>query len=215
MNGFFAWNRHLFFCYFWVFMPNLVLFISFACTRSDNNHIETHSYLDDQQCLMKEKISLIETIKNSPADCQEKSVPTSPKLYAHFLGQSLDQEEICFDDIIHNKTGTLKCAPGPFEVQKKSTFNDQESCWEFTSLPNYFIWHLDKDNALEETFLITDQSGFPIKAQIVKLQKDNDATLVLFPKTTLKSNSKHYIYLVTKNHESIKTWIQPIIIANN
>jgi hypothetical protein len=145
------------------------------------------------------------------SNCGGGKDQTTPVLYAHFLETTL-KDEICFTDVITNKSGSINCAPGPFLIERKNTADMSEKQWTFNVMPDYFVWHLENQSFLDERFYITNQSGFPLRSQIIKLQNGNSATLVLFPKIDLAADTKYYIYLTTDTKDTKTTWIQPIAV---
>ncbi|OPZ23687.1 MAG: hypothetical protein BWZ03_00420 [bacterium ADurb.BinA186] len=62
-------------------------------------------------------------------------------------------------------------------------------------------------------FYMTDQSGFPVKSQTIKINQEKDSLLVLLPKTKLEIGKTYYLYLVQKQETDQKTWIQPLAIT--
>jgi len=162
----------------------------------------------EEQCVEFDHQTENLSLKRNNIGCRGDR-PNEPLLSAHFLQQSLHQE-ICFEDVVYNSTNALSCAPGPFLIEGGSVVDVEENIWELSSTPDYLVWHLDNKNS-KESFYITNRQGFPIRAQTIKLQNEQDATMVLLPKNELVPGTKYYIYLIVE--ESKQTWIQPVAIA--
>ncbi len=141
--------------------------------------------------------------------CEGTRSNHAPNLYAHSLEQTLHMD-ICFEDVIYDKSGKLFCAPGPFPIEDGSIIDLAENAWKLSSTPDYFVWHLENRTSLDESFYITNQQGVPIKAQSFRLQNDKDATIVLMPKAPLVQGAKYYIYLIQKTAQKSYKWVQPI-----
>lgn len=147
------------------------------------------------------------------ANCPGDKEPSSPILYAHFLQTTL-KDDIAFDDVIDNRNGTINCAPGPFALGEKDP-ETKENAWSFLHTPDYFVWHIENQSLLDVRFNITNQGGFPLRSQVIKLKTVSSSSLVLFLKTDLIPNSTYYLYLTTKSENSEKTWIQPISVSTS
>lgn len=183
----------------------LILLFGHSCRKND-----IPASIDDGQSLEIEQDPAGLSIFSS--NCNgTKSSDDLPILYAHFLGFTL-KDDICFSDVVDNKDGVISCAPGPFLATQKNSLEGLEQ-WTFATMPDYLVWHLEDESLLDERFYITNQTGFPLRAQIIKLQKDTTATLVLFPKMDLTLDTPYYIYMTTETKDAKKTWIQPIRIS--
>ncbi len=122
----------------WAYGVAFVLSFSggWSCTKSSPQK----TLSDDEQSSMvidiKDPVlSIFET------NCDANKDKITPVLYAHYLGETL-QDEICFTDVINNKNGMLNCAPGPFVIEQKNTIDALDKCWTFRTMPDYFVWHL-------------------------------------------------------------------------
>lgn len=174
---------------------------------SVNADVENQSSMEDYRTLVGDGLS-----KRDWSGCGQKTNGKTPVLYAHFLEQTLN-DKICFEDVLTNISGALNCAPGPFLFEQENAVDVNEKQWELKAMPDYFVWHLDNRELIDESFFITNQSGFPIRSQTLKLQNDKDSTVVLLPKTALTPGVNYYIYLVLTTKDARQTWIQPIAAA--
>ncbi|HXW53605.1 MAG TPA: hypothetical protein VEL47_05830 [Myxococcota bacterium] len=177
-----------------------------SCKKPDTN-------LDPAQgeCRLVDDQSLA-IFKPQIPGCSPTKSNNAPNLYAHFFEQTLHQE-ICFADVIYDKSGALTCAPGPFLIENGSVIDLAENAWKLSSTPDYFVWHLENRHSLDESFYITNQQGFPLKSQSLRLQNEKDSTIVLLPKAPLLPGAKYYIYLVKKAAQKNYKWVQPIVTA--
>lgn len=131
-------------------------------------------------------------------------------IYAHYIQQTMN-DTVCFEDVISNQAGKVSCSPGPYLTEGQA-LDQKNGKWTFKSTPDYFTWHLGRDFA-DQNIYITNQNGFPIKSQVIRLQNKDEATLVLLPKAVLDEGSSYYIYLTFNQNNSRQTWIQPIAIG--
>jgi|GEM_PF-6904800 len=145
--------------------------------------------------------------------CVGSRLSHAPNLYAHFFEQSL-HKDICFEDVLYDKSGYLMCAPGPYLIDEGNVVDAAENEWQLSSTPDYFVWHLENRTSFDESFYITNQQGFPLKSQSLRLQNDKDATVVLLPKAALIPGAKYYVYLVVRTATKSEKWVQPITASN-
>lgn len=189
--------------YLWTFGVLIVSIIVSSCKGP-----EPKAALPDQgECTLASEQALASYKRLFPS-CTGNKPTNAPNLYAHFLEQSLN-DELCFEDVLSNKSGGFHCSPGPFLIEGGGVVDLVENEWKLSSTPDYFVWHLDNNAATDEHFYITNQQGFPIKSQAIRLQNDEDATMVLLP-SALAPGVKYYIYLTVNSPDSRKIWIQPI-----
>lgn len=189
---------------YFIWAYGLIWLFSQSCTKH-----EPPLSIDDGQSLEIEQDPAGLSVFAS--NCNGSKNTDSPLLYAHFLETTL-KDDICFSDVVDNKDGVISCAPGPFLAEQNNSLEALEQ-WTFAAMPDYLVWHLEDQSLLDERFYITNQTGFPLRAQIIKLQKDTTATLVLFPKMDLTLDTTYYIYMTTETKDAKKTWIQPIRLS--
>lgn len=148
----------------------------------------------------------------SQSNCVGQKDGSTPILFAHFLETSL-QDEVKFSDVLENKSGAIDCAPGPFALEQKKLLEMPENVWTFSRMPAYFVWDVGSQTSRDERFLLTNQAGFPLRAQVnLKVKKNNDSLLILLPKSNLSPDTTYYLYLTRESKEGATTWIQPIMI---
>lgn len=195
---------------FWAMSFVLVLSSCNSCKTEKNADLSILK--DDVSSLPADYLLGKPPKKPGDAACSvKKRKSNSPNLSAHFIEQSLS-DDMCFEDVINilKKGGELHCAPGPFLIEDGSIVDVEKNEWELAKTPDFFAWNLENKGFVDENFYITNQHGLPIKSQAIRLQNDNDATVVLLPKTDLLPGVKYYIYLVVNTKDSKRTWIQPI-----
>lgn len=193
----------------WAFkcLPSWIL-VGFGCVLySSCRKIEPPTLVEHAMCQLPEQPH--NELKSMALTCQGQHAAGTPLLYAHFLEQSL-KDDICFEDVVNNDNGELSCAPGPYLIEHRNVVHIKDKLWKMRAMPDYFVWHLDNQDASRGNIYITNQSGYPIKAQIIKLEGDGESTLVLFPKTTLSPGQYYYIYLTVSNKDQEQQWIQPL-----
>lgn len=145
------------------------------------------------------------------SSCKNKEIDT-PILFAHFLQQTL-KEDVCIDDVMSNTGGRHICSPGPFRIEEGSSADVSDKQWSLEALPDYFVWRLDFKDTVDENFLITNQSAFPVKSQSFKLQNGDETILVLLPnKNALTPGSRYFIYLTVNSKDAPRRWVQPFTI---
>lgn len=182
----------------------------FALISSCTSRSPAPTVEHEEQCVMAESHPLIdEGLRKIASGCRGLHNGDVPVLYAHFLETSLE-DGVCFADVVNNVTGALSCAPGPFLIDHRNVVDTPEQFWHLANMPDYFVWHLDGQNFIEENFYITNQSGFPIKSHVIKLESDQQSTLVLFPKIALQPNVTYFLYMTLTKNTSQDIWIQPI-----
>lgn len=161
----------------------------------------------DEQSLEIHRENLLQkSLRRSSADSTLKNTA----IYAHFIPQTLS-DEVCFEDVFNNQDGEMSTSPGPYR-SAGGTLDPSNAPWKLLTTPDYFVWHLSPDS-LDQDIYITNQNGFPIKSQVIRLQNDDEATMVLLPKAVLDNGSTYYIYLTFNENQDKQTWIQPLIIA--
>jgi hypothetical protein len=135
-----------------------------------------------------------------------------PLLFGHYFNSAPADAELSIKDILANKNAELVCPPGPFLVDGNHAVDIDEKKWALSNLPDYFLWYTPA-NPEHYEFYLTTQNGFPLKAQSLKLNQEQDSLLVLLPKNKLESGKTYYLYLVQKSGQSKQTWIQPLQLA--
>jgi hypothetical protein len=165
----------------------------------------TASFSSDEQSLEIKKENLLSSSLKRYSHCPNGEKSTT--IYAHFLEQSLDN--VCFEDIVSNQGGDISCSPGPYLVEGSTI--DKSGRWNLDATPDYFIWHLGLDS-IDQNIYMTNQNGFPIKSQVIRLESADEATLVLLPKAALDKGSLYYIYSTLSQNDKQQTFIQPVMI---
>lgn len=156
------------------------------------------------------------SIVASRSNCIGQKDSSTPILFAHFLETSL-KDNVQYSDILENKIGAIDCAPGPFALEQKKLLEMPENVWTFSRMPAYFVWDVGNQTSSDAGFLITNQAGFPLGAQVnIRVQKNKDSLLILLPKTNLSLDTTYYLYLTMETKQgTTTTWIQPIMIPGS
>ncbi|MCA9508029.1 MAG: hypothetical protein KC505_06395 [Myxococcales bacterium] len=134
-------------------------------------------------------------------------VGDTPFLLASFSGQTAKNLNISLETILSNTSESVLCPPGPFLVDGAFSADSFEAKWKLKAEPDYFLWYMPT-NSSHYDFYLTDQNGFPLKSQSIKLEHNKDSLLVLFPKATLERAKTYFLYLKQKD----RAWIQPLEI---
>lgn len=148
------------------------------------------------------------SLKNFASGCLDEKKIT---IKAHFLEQTMN-EALCFEDVIRDQSSSMSCSPGPY-LNKGRASDKNGDVWELRSTPDYFSWH-QSTNFPYQNFVITNEKGFPIKSQVIRLQNEAETALVLFPKAVLNEGSTYYMYIRLEQDGARQTWIQPLVIKN-
>lgn len=144
-----------------------------------------------------------------------KEITQSPFLFGQFIDPARRNAELSIKDIFSPHSVPPLCPPGPFLIDGSSAVDIQEKKWTFSSTPDYFLWY-SLDDITDYDFYLTDQGGFPVKSQSIKLNQEKDSLLVLLPKAKLEVGKTYYLYLVQRFETNKKTWIQPLgLVASN
>lgn len=209
-----AWWRFGFRENHWAFfVPAFTaLLLAFGC---NNGNKSGRSLSDEEMCHIDADTRMDDEFGRAAYSCNGNSNPNNlPVLYAHYLEKKTAREEMCVDEALEVLTGAINCAPGPVALEHGNSVDSGERDWILTALPDYFAWHLAGRTSVDESIYIANASGLPVKAQTIKLEHDNDSTLVLFPKTMLSPGTRYYIYLVRTTADSkTQRWIQPIMMS--
>lgn len=137
---------------------------------------------------------------------------TPTTIYAHYIEQTMN-DAVCMEDIIGNQSGQMSCSPGPFLTEGIGAQSTNEK-WSMTKTPDYFVWHISSDST-DQNIYLTNQNGYPIKSQVIHLKNNDEATLVLLPKSVLDEGSTYYMYLTLTQNNQRQTWVQPLAISRN
>lgn len=177
-----------------------------ACTRK----IEPPPIIDDGSiCNVDLKDS---HLSRAAAYCHALSLHDAPILYAHFL-DARKHEPMSTEESVDRVNDTIDCAPTPVLLSEGHKDVSGNS-WQLQRSPDYFAWHLAARSSIDETIVIADTQGFPVKSQSVKLENELERTLVLMLNTQLASNTRYYLYLTMKTPTGPKRWIQPLTISS-
>jgi hypothetical protein len=137
-----------------------------------------------------------------------------PKIYAHYLAQSLPSDAF-LENIFANDHGRLEFAPGPFVLEKDKSLEDLSLRWQLQAMPNYFVLNIKNRKKQEPSFYLTNQNGLPLSCQYFQLEKHDDTTLVLMPKVSLEPKQVYFLYLIFNDGINKQKWIQPIVAPKN
>ncbi len=147
-----------------------------------------------------------------PKNCLREN-SDRPLLFARFI-DALDKEKDLPIKALLAKSNQSEalCPPGPYLVDGTQAVDLEENKWQFSSMPDYFVWYAPTNPAQYE-FYLANQGGFPLKAQSLKLHQDQDSLVMLLPKSQLENGKIYYLYLIEKSGASKQTWIQPLSLA--
>lgn len=161
---------------------------------------------EEQSLCLEPDLPAAELGRSIKMHCQTSK--DTPAIKAFYIDQS-STRELFLADILSSDSSMNQCAPGPFLFSNDNEIDAENKRWQLPNTPKYFVLQLNESTG-DENFYIASQNGFPINGHSFKLKQQDITTLVLMPKSKLEAHKFYYLYLIQKQGESRRVWIQPL-----